>query len=273
MKFQILGTAAAEGWPALFCACDPCRRARAAGGKNIRSRASVLVNDNIKVDFNSDEFHHLSTLGLDYSQLEHLLFTHSHNDHFSTGELAYLRDPFAHNRKKNPLDIWCSADVANIIQSRYPDEAAAGMSVHAVKPFETIGLDGMPATPITAIHKHDELCLNWLFGPLDNCVLYASDTGFYQPPTWEFLKNVKLNMVVSECTLGFTGESETHMSVNSVRRMKDELVRLGSLKPSAQFVITHFSHNALLLHDEMQERVKDDGFVVAYDGIILEAGP
>ena len=42
MKLQYLGTAAAEGWPALFCTCDNCARARAAGGKNIRTRRKAL---------------------------------------------------------------------------------------------------------------------------------------------------------------------------------------------------------------------------------------
>jgi len=41
MKFQYLGTAAAEGWPALFCNCDNCEKARKAGGKNIRIRTQV----------------------------------------------------------------------------------------------------------------------------------------------------------------------------------------------------------------------------------------
>jgi len=34
MKVKILGTAAAEGWPALFCRCPACQRARKLGGKN-----------------------------------------------------------------------------------------------------------------------------------------------------------------------------------------------------------------------------------------------
>ena len=31
MKFKYLGTAAAEGWPAMFCSCDACNRARTSG--------------------------------------------------------------------------------------------------------------------------------------------------------------------------------------------------------------------------------------------------
>ena len=45
MKLTYLGTAAAEGVPALFCRCDFCRYARKAGGREIRTRAGALLDD------------------------------------------------------------------------------------------------------------------------------------------------------------------------------------------------------------------------------------
>ncbi len=45
MKLQYLGTAAAEGWPALFCDCYSCRRARIAGGRNIRTRSQAMLGE------------------------------------------------------------------------------------------------------------------------------------------------------------------------------------------------------------------------------------
>lgn len=38
MKIQYLGTAASEGWPALFCSCEACEKARKLGGRNILKR-------------------------------------------------------------------------------------------------------------------------------------------------------------------------------------------------------------------------------------------
>ena len=54
MKLQYFGTAAAEGWPALFCGCDACRRAREAGGRNIRTRSQALIDDKLLIDFPAD---------------------------------------------------------------------------------------------------------------------------------------------------------------------------------------------------------------------------
>ena len=54
MKIQFMGTAAAEGAPALFCVCDHCRYARARGGREIRSRAGSIVDGRLKLDFGPD---------------------------------------------------------------------------------------------------------------------------------------------------------------------------------------------------------------------------
>ncbi len=47
MKIKYLGTAAAEGIPAIFCECKICKKARELGGKNIRTRSQALINDDL----------------------------------------------------------------------------------------------------------------------------------------------------------------------------------------------------------------------------------
>ena len=51
MQFQYLGTAAAEGWPAVFCRCKYCLEAQRLGGKNIRTRSQAIVNDDLPVSY------------------------------------------------------------------------------------------------------------------------------------------------------------------------------------------------------------------------------
>mgnify|MGYP002683362279 CR=1 FL=1 len=38
MRLFFLGTAAAEGYPAIFCDCANCEEARAQGGRSLRRR-------------------------------------------------------------------------------------------------------------------------------------------------------------------------------------------------------------------------------------------
>ena len=54
MKIKFLGTAAAEGIPALFCDCAVCQNARKVGGKEIKTRSQAIVDDKILIDFPAD---------------------------------------------------------------------------------------------------------------------------------------------------------------------------------------------------------------------------
>ena len=58
MKMTWLGTAAAEGWPALFCRCASCTESKKHGGKSIRSRSQSLVNGDLLIDFPADTYLH-----------------------------------------------------------------------------------------------------------------------------------------------------------------------------------------------------------------------
>ena len=88
MKLHLLGTAGYEGWPAVFCGCAACRRARQAGGKNLRTRSNALIDDVYKIDLGPDTFHHALTYGLDLSKLEHIIATRPIPDHFYPAELT-----------------------------------------------------------------------------------------------------------------------------------------------------------------------------------------
>ena len=102
MKIQILGTAAAEGWPALFCNCEACRRAREKGGKNIRTRAGTLIDDQLLIDFSADTYGNALRFGLDLSRIHTLLVTHDHEDHLYAEDLGTRYTWFAHLDARSP---------------------------------------------------------------------------------------------------------------------------------------------------------------------------
>ena len=81
MKLKYLGTAAAEGFPAVFCNCQYCREARELGGKNIRTRSQSLINDDLLIDFPPDTYHHFLTQSIEGDKIKYLLITHAHSDH------------------------------------------------------------------------------------------------------------------------------------------------------------------------------------------------
>ena len=54
------------------------------------------------------------------------------------------------------------------------------------------------------------------------------------------------------------------------RKVKDRLIADGVCSDQTIFVINHFSHNGNALYDELCEEVRKDGFLVAFDGRIVE---
>lgn len=80
MKLTFNGTAAAEGFPALFCECRYCQKARELGVKNIRTRTSCLIDDQYLIDFPPDTYMHVLYGKLKLSKIRHIIVTHSHED-------------------------------------------------------------------------------------------------------------------------------------------------------------------------------------------------
>ena len=58
MKIKFLGTAAAEGFPAVFCNCEYCNKARELGGKNIRTRSQAIIDNKLLIDLPADTYFH-----------------------------------------------------------------------------------------------------------------------------------------------------------------------------------------------------------------------
>ncbi len=267
MHLQILGTAAAEAWPAIFRACPTCLRARAAGGKNIRSRSSLQIDHTYKIDFPPDSYLHLIRYGLDFSRLEHLFVTHSHADHLAPDEINYLKLPFAHNLSHAPVKIYGNRAVLDAIESHCGLDRLPAELIEATA-FRPIAAGNLTFVPIKAQHKPNEDALNYVVQSATSTVLYASDTGAYEDATIEHLLQYSFDLLIIECTQGTLGTPPTgHMGFEAVLDLRQKLDDGGALKTATRTVITHFSHNIGLLHDELEAIAVPEGVEVAYDGI------
>lgn len=271
MRIQILGTAAAEAWPGLFCGCEVCNKARASGGKDFRSRASIQIDDIYKIDLPPDTYLHTIRYGLDLSKLKYLFFTHSHGDHFSLQELEYLRPGFAHNQANIPVSAYGNPTVVKAISATKDSHPDLPMETRRAVPFEPIRADHLTFTPIIAEHAPGQEALNYIVQSGDSTVLYASDTGLYAKQTMNHLANYKFDVLIVECTQGTLDRpSVIHMGFDGVLELRDRLSRAGAVDANSRWVITHFSHNMGLLHAEMEDVAGREGIAVAYDGIVLE---
>lgn len=283
MKIKILGTAAAEGWPALFCKCSACQKARELGGKNIRSRSSILIGKEYKVDLPPDNYLHLIKFNLSLSEVKYLFITHAHYDHYDPLDLAMRKypstlTPFPLLRiYGNSLVKKWTFSLLEIIQKGFKENTAKyNFEFQLVEPFKEFQAGKLAVFPLLANHVPNQLCYNYFFSTSQWSFLQAFDTGWYSEETWERLKKITsrrpLDLVIMDCTNGKieTGKKGGHLGVKEIIEMKEKLSSYGSLKDSCRFIATHFSHGGCLLHQELEEVLSPEGIEVAFDGMEIE---
>ena len=267
MEIQLLGTSAAEGWPGLFCRCEACQKARKLRGKNIRTRASALIDNVLKIDLPPDTLHQVIEHDVELGCVEAVLFTHAHDDHFSPAELQYLGAYFVTPPRSFRLPIYGPPEVTAELERRF--DAQTPLERRTLPAWQAADVLDYRVTPIVAQHDPDLTCYNYLVEDADGAtLLYASDTGWYDEPTWDFLRTVKIDGMVIECTHGVVkSDYAGHLDFDQVVALRQKLIDCGSFSPEGPVVTTHFSHHGGLMHEELEAVFASYNITPGYDGM------
>ena len=275
MKLLFLGTAAAEGWPALFCECEGCRKARQRGGKDIRHRCSYIIDDDTMVDFGPDTYAQALACNIDLVDIRHMFITHSHVDHYTPKEFNWRSRGYS--KVEHNLDLYANQHaldmLPNVLYKPLDELAPWKLTPHCVEPGDCIETDGLRVTALLADHAGPEQKpLNFVIERGGKAIFIGNDSGWWSDESWDILSRFKLDIAVLECTYGITWKehSKKHMGADCTVAARDELQRRGILKPDATVVATHFSHNCQNLHEDFEAFFNPKGIIVAYDGMLLE---
>ena len=269
MKILFLGTAAAEGWPGLFCECRHCQQARRLKGKNIRSRSSLLIDDLYKVDFPPDTYWQMNRYNIKMANVKHLFLTHSHSDHYYPLDLVLRAAPFAQLKKEHTLNIYTTRPVCDSTAKTLGDYET-GISFHVIEPYQEFTAGKMKVLPIKADHCPKETCFNFVFRYKGRTILHGYDTGWYPEETWKALRDFRFDLIILDCTNGKIDEQRYHLGVKGLVKMKERLEKNGNLKKGCRCIATHFSHNGGLLHAELEKILGKKNVEVAYDGKVVK---
>lgn len=273
MKLQFLGTAAAEGFPAFFCACPNCVRARALGGRNLRSRCQSLVDGKLLLDFGPDTLWHLTREGIDLCGIRACLITHVHEDHFTPHEFGWMRRGYSHPTEGYCFRVYGSEDILEPLEYNVSNTDGL-LLTYALRPFETVKIEGYDVTPLPANHGTDHPYL-YLISDGEKTLFYAHDTGIFPEETWEYLRSmrVRADLCSIDCNEGAQEDIGygTHMCLGRVNRCVTRLRADGVFTEKTVIVCNHFSHNGLdPVYEDFAPLARARGYEAAWDGMTVE---
>ncbi len=271
MKLKFLGTAAAEGYPAMFCNCENCRKAIKRGGKNIRSRSQAIIDDSLLIDFPCDTYYHCLLNGINLHNIRNCLITHVHRDHLYPVDLIYFKPGFSHPSEDFVLNMYGSEDVANTVWGVLPEAVKKHFNLVTVKPFEPFKVGDYTVTALKAYHGTENPYIYAVFDGEKN-ILYAHDTDIFREETWEYIKENKMHfdLVTMDCTEGAEEDLtyHGHMCLGRNITCRDRLLRDGAIDENTVVILNHFSHNGKASnYDEFEPIAKQSGFETSYDGM------
>ena len=265
MKIKFLGTAAAEGFPAVFCNCEYCNKARELGGKNIRTRSQSLIDDKILIDFPSDTYSHFLLNGIKGHEIEYLFITHPHQDHLSADDLYMRQGAFAHNMKVPTLKIFGTKACIDKIP-----EGCRNIELNTIDLYQTVKLGGYEITALPARHMARGVSVIYIIKG-DKTLLYAHDTGYFYDEVLDYFKanNLYFDMVTLDCTNGVIPITDEggHMGFDNLERLIKKLEEIGAIDSKTIKYYNHFSHNINPLQTELEKQADIIGAKVSYDGL------
>jgi len=276
MKIKILGSGGGEGYPALFCSCKHCEAARKAGGKSLRSLSQTLVDGKLLLDFPADTLAHFRQNGLNLGDIEHLLITHVHDDHYCPNLFSSRGTDFAPVLAHEKIHVYGNADAKRLFDGYYKlfpirEEIRGNIVIHTLQPFESMEIGGYKVTPLKANHAPEQIALNYIIDDGKSALLYLLDSGYPTEETLNFIAEYprKFSCVVMDSTMGVNYYVH-HMNFEQNVQLKNKLCETGVADEKTKFIIAHITHNHAGLHEEIERYFQASGIGVAYDGMTIE---
>ena len=287
-KLRFWGTSAGEGTPTPFCECPICAHAREVGGKELRLRSSFRIDEKTMIDVGADFTAAAQKLGESLYDLENILYTHTHEDHFNY--MVFWTRSVARRKPDRPVNVYFTEDAYSIIDEFIMSSRVTEGRESYMKPSEVnlvrlefgkeYDIGNLKVTPLRGNHHtaFEKNSANYLITLPDGRTLYyALDSGYYLEETFEALKGRKIDILINECTMPFLDDdgknSNGHMNLHTALRTFERLYSQKTITDDTRIWLTHIAPIGAT-HEQLCEYVSGlklpYKLEVAYDGLSIE---
>ena len=264
MEVLLVGTGAADGWPSPFCRCASCEAARARGV--VRGQTSALVDDDVLIDCGPETPGAVVRHGRTLAGVTHLLITHAHFDHL--GPQALLMRSWVDGM--GVLEVVGPADALEVCRDWVGPGDPVRLKPVAAGDRVRVGRYDVRVLPARhRVFRDGDAVLYDITSPDGARLLWASDTGPWEPDWFDAVRGARFDAVFLEETLGHREEiSDSHLGLARFGAMLDRLGEVGAVDEATEVVAVHLGHHNPA-PDELDRclaargaRAGDDGEVV-----------
>ena len=279
MKITVLGSGG-FGYPLAFCDCNYCNGARKLKDKNIRKRASILINDEMLVDLTPDTQTALNMYNKNMSKVDYLLQTHTHLDHFDLNLFITLDYKYA-IKKDNKLNLICSElclkdiqnkismyEKMNLFDENYLNKIRLKLNV--LNHGQCLNIGKYQIKPIHCLHHEEIGAQNYLVKSEGKTLLYATDTPQITNQAIQELVGEKIDCIFLDESFGTNDYMFAHLNIKGFCEYIDILKTNNLLSENCRVYATHLTHDGNPLHNDLQKIFDEYGYFVSYDGMEIE---
>lgn len=283
MIVTFLGTSAANAFPEAFCSCVNCVAARGEGGKSLRKRSAILINNDLLIDLGPDimtasQMHQVSLLNVKYC-----LQTHPHADHFDpshflsrSADYGVVGAPVLHfyasKETINKANEIFRRDLDNYSLVGKEAEEKLNLRIYPIESFLPFTFGNYRVVAYPAAHLPNPGAMLFAVESEGRSIFYGTDTTALKEEVWNGFHRFdqKFDVVILDHTYGLQETGTDHLSALQVFDHAKRLRNEGILKTDGRIFATHIAHQGNTIHSVLASQAEEMGYQVAYDGLILE---
>jgi len=192
------------------------------------------------------------------SDIDTILISHLHGDHFAGLPFLFLEFTWAEERKR-PLRILGPAgtedSVLSLFRAMYPGSAGRPLpfhiAFHELKPDEPFRLDAVEIKPFQVPHQEQAISLGFDLAVDGRRIVYSGDTGWTEDL---ISRSSGADLFICECSF-FETRIWSHLDY-------PRLAENGPRFETRRMVLTHLGREVLARREEVEMQLAEDRLII-----------